>query len=61
MQDHETEAGLAELALDKEERGADAARRLATMESEVVAGRQHTRGLASKIGDSEYSLLIIVG
>ena len=39
----------------------DAARRLATMESEVVAGRQHTRGLAAKTGDSGYHLLVTVG
>ncbi|KAK7505709.1 hypothetical protein BaRGS_00002980 [Batillaria attramentaria] len=46
--DHETEAGLRELALDKEERGQDSVRRLATMESEVLTGRQHTHNLASR-------------
>nr|KAG5713085.1 hypothetical protein BaRGS_021879 [Batillaria attramentaria] len=52
--DHETEAGLRELALDKEERGQDSVRRLATMESEVLTGRQHTHNLASRGVDVKF-------
>ncbi|KAL8615313.1 hypothetical protein ACOMHN_038052 [Nucella lapillus] len=49
--EHQTEAGLADLALDKEERGNDAARRLVGMEAEIMTGRHHTRSLAANAAD----------
>lgn len=41
--------GLTDLLQEKEDRNQDAARRLATMESELMIGRNHTMNLASQI------------
>lgn len=50
--DHETEVGLAEVALSREDRNSDTTRRLLGLETEIRVGGQHTRGLEAKTTDS---------
>lgn len=49
FQEHQTQVGMENLDKERASRGVDTARRLATMESELLDGRSHTMGLTSKV------------
>ena len=53
MQEQETEEGLAQLAVNREERGEDTVQRLTAMEKEIRSGQHHTRTLTDGAGDGE--------
>ncbi|PVD20370.1 hypothetical protein C0Q70_18524 [Pomacea canaliculata] len=49
QKEHQTQVGMENLDKERASRGVDTARRLATMESELLDGRSHTMGLTSKV------------